>query len=528
MEFRDVRLALRRHWVAAVVTWGFFIALGLVAGVLPHKVYSASATLSVTPTNPTSVTGANTLIPIFVIQVSTDNFSGDVQKLVTDQSTHGLVPASVARETVSLSANNPNGTGGIIVITGKSPDPQASAVWASAAATQLVNQADVVNGPAQRIGVNVQVIQPATIPSKPSAPKPIPIVVGNTLLGLIAAVVIALMAEWLHRSREPGLTVRRRLGAPLLCSLPKTRELRGGDGALLGLLGRWQSGFSDKTQELRTNAEVAMAGATSRTIAVVSGVPGEGSTTVAVCLAVGLASVGYEVTAVDSDLRRGRLRARLGGPGSPGLGEVARGEPATAHPTATPGVSIVPAGQTDRHPAETLRVALPLALEQLPSDRLVIVDCPAMTVPAEAAFVLRTCHSVILVVDAHRLRSKDVERASAEIRALGGELIGVVLNRTVARRPAPNRRAPSPARGRGPVPGTARPPAPMMTDRPENGRRRPGVPQTAPMPPLQRDVDLRTGGPVTRGRKGPDIRQVGPERSNGHLEADPGGIRKQN
>lgn len=49
MDLRDLRLALRRNWVAAIIAFDICIILGVIAAFLPASTYRATATLSVQP-----------------------------------------------------------------------------------------------------------------------------------------------------------------------------------------------------------------------------------------------------------------------------------------------------------------------------------------------------------------------------------------------------------------------------------------------------------------------------------------------
>jgi Mrp family chromosome partitioning ATPase len=237
------------------------------------------------------------------------------------------------------------------------------------------------------------------------------------------------MAEWMRRQGDDPTLARERLGAPVLSIFPKVRRLATPKHRLPDILTDWSSDFAERAQELRTNVEVALVGRTATVIAVIGPERGEGATTVAATLAMTLSRVGYRVIAVDADLRTPKLDEQLGITGMPGLGELADGARVPAQPGPLPGLEVVPAGTSDRHPAEVLRLALATVLESASTGTIVIVDCPPLRDAAENAFILSVCGSAIVVVNARRLRSKRVEWVGEQMSRSDCELLGVVINR---------------------------------------------------------------------------------------------------
>src|SRR5215211_597425 len=103
MELRDVRLALRRYWVLAVLVFLLCLALGAAAAFLPAKTYRARASISslIDPdTNPGN--------PSALIDYEMDN--------------------------IEVLAGSP-----ILVVQVESPDPRATAVWANAVANAIID-----------------------------------------------------------------------------------------------------------------------------------------------------------------------------------------------------------------------------------------------------------------------------------------------------------------------------------------------------------------------------------------------------
>jgi Mrp family chromosome partitioning ATPase len=172
-----------------------------------------------------------------------------------------------------------------------------------------------------------------------------------------------------------------------------------------------------------------------RVLGVTSSGRGEGKTLTAINLSVTLAAEPEQsVLLVDADLKRPGVARTLELDGRPGvIDHLTEGipldclviKPSRGRP------AVLPAGQGGRESAELFgasKLARLLAeLARRDADRLVIVDMPSVLDGADALACAPAVDAVLLVIEAGRTRTGDVERALQLLH--GTPVLGTVLNK---------------------------------------------------------------------------------------------------
>jgi len=118
-----------------------------------------------------------------------------------------------------------------------------------------------------------------------------------------------------------------------------------------------------------------------------------------------------------------------------GAGTTALGSPETAEtailPTSTPLLDVLPSGPIPPNPAELLNSrAFTDLLSQLARryDRIILDSAPVLAA-ADSRIISALGAATILVVKCGSTRVKVVERACESLRGVGGNVVGLVLNR---------------------------------------------------------------------------------------------------
>lgn len=316
----------------------------------------------------------------------------------------------------------------LIEVSAESRRPDVAAAVANAYAETFVGYV-VRNISSAAPSSGVSVADRAVVPGSPDRPKP----TLYTLLALVLSAALAVALVLLRARVDTRLhdtdALQAELGLPVLGVLPRIR--RGPASQRL---------FEEAVRLLATT--VAQAGqGPLRSIMVTSSLEGEGKSTVVAELATALGALSLSdnaVLAVDADLRRPTLPARLGldeGVGDrQGLTTYLREEhtlDAVAVPTGLGSLRLVPAGPLPSHPSALLGFpASRAAVRRLvDSAEVVVIDTPPVTVGADASLVAMDADCVLLVVDLGRARTPDLRAVVDQLGKVGRTPLGFVVNR---------------------------------------------------------------------------------------------------
>jgi polysaccharide biosynthesis transport protein len=291
----------------------------------------------------------------------------------------------------------------------------------------------------------VDVIDPATLPTKPVEPK-IPLVLAlSTMFGLGAGIALAFAAESLDNLIRSPEEVEVLTGVPLFGTIPHVKLGREkstgivplGEGprrdSLVALL-QPNSHASEAFRSLRTALLLASAGKPPKTILVASAVPGEGKTMVSMNIAAMLAQRGARVLLVDADLRRGQIAARslisknLGLSGAL-TGAVGWHDVVAPLPEA-PNLFVLQAGGCPPNSAELLGSSqMHDVLEQCKAeyDHVVIDSAPCLIV-TDAVLIAQETDVVLLVSRIAVTPRGNLRRASELLQCGDGHVTGIVAN----------------------------------------------------------------------------------------------------
>ncbi len=248
------------------------------------------------------------------------------------------------------------------------------------------------------------------------------------IIGLALAIALAFVAHRLDRRLRSWEAIEAQFGLPLLARIPFRRRSKASVAA-----------FEEAYRVLRTNLQFASGGATLKTLAVISEKPGEGKTTTVARLAEAVAESGRNVITVEGDFRRPALQAELMPEGtpplSPGLSNYLVGAATVddvIHPAGgRPNLSVVPSGPLPPSPAALLdsdRAREGLDEFARRAD-LVLIDCPPLSVGADASVTSRLVDGVIIVVDLESATDRSLRDALRQLEAVNAAITGAVLNR---------------------------------------------------------------------------------------------------
>lgn len=163
--------------------------------------------------------------------------------------------------------------------------------------------------------------------------------------------------------------------------------------------------------------------------------PGDGSTTVAINIAAGLAASGWNTVLVDGDMRKKNMFKRLNEETTMGLSNYLNEQVSldeVIYETTTEQLSYIPCGDLTNNPVRLLcSMKMEETLKKL-EERFdfIIFDMPAMNAAMDANVMAVKSDASILVVASGETSKKGLSLAVKTLQEEEANLIGVIVNKT--------------------------------------------------------------------------------------------------
>ncbi len=290
-------------------------------------------------------------------------------------------------------------------------------------------------GVAGGVGVNnVAIVDPAEVPQKPSSPRMLINLAIALLAGLAIGGGLAFALEQMDEAiADPG-EVERRLGLPLLGSVPKVEGVAPRDA----LLDR-KSDLVDAYLAIQTSLGFTTEHGVPRSLAVTSTRPAEGKSTTALALATMLARAHKKVILVDGDMRSPSVHHLGGVDHDRGLSNYLAGQDDIGQLTFEMqdlGLTAMSAGPIPPNAAELLtghRLQL-LVAKLLETFDHVVIDSPPVMGLADAPLIASRVEGVVYAVESHGIRSSIVKTALQRLLSANAHILGGVLTKFEARK----------------------------------------------------------------------------------------------
>ncbi|HEV3048660.1 MAG TPA: polysaccharide biosynthesis tyrosine autokinase [Longimicrobium sp.] len=304
---------------------------------------------------------------------------------------------------------------------------------------------------------NVQVIDPALVPTRPVSPRPMLNYTLAALLGLALSIGLAFVREMLNtkvRSRQDAQTATG--GLPVLGTVPSFGSIAvaangNGNGRkkLVALprltvaqnrvmvLEEPRSPATEAYRAIRTSIMFASPEKAPGVLVVTSALPGDGKTTTSANLAAAFAQQETRVLLVDADLRRGVLHNVFNVPQTPGLTHVLLGmatmEDAVHrldNPETGGRLHVLTTGVVPPNPAELVgSQRMHLFVEEARKQYdLIIFDAPPLNLVTDAALLGQIADATIIVARAGTTEKPALHHAAAQLRQVRASVGGIVLN----------------------------------------------------------------------------------------------------
>ena len=289
--------------------------------------------------------------------------------------------------------------------------------------TQLSEQLQTLRTLRAAQSENLQVVQPAPVPTAALSPNPKRNAILAFVLALLVAAGAVALAERLDRRLHDSRDLERLTGTPLLAQVPASAFPGAAPDPQLPIV----------FQTLRDSLTYFNVDQRLSSLLVVSPLQGEGKTSVATNLGVAFARAGKQVILVDADLRSPQVATRMGTPALPGLSEVISGnsdieEALTEIEPFGSYLRVLPGGSVPPNPSEMLgsaRMSTILAELSEMSD-LVIIDSAPVLVVSDAFPLFDQVAGIVGVSRLEQTPREAVTRAIDVVSSAGGRVLGMV------------------------------------------------------------------------------------------------------
>ncbi len=269
-----------------------------------------------------------------------------------------------------------------------------------------------------------------------AVPSDVPIsprILMNTALagvvGAMLAVGVIFLIEALDDTIRGPDEVTRYLQLPVLGVIQQVDE-----SEELITISEPRSPVSEAFRSLRTSIQYTSVDFPLRKILVTSPMQGEGKTTIATNLGIVLAQGGKKVSLVDADLRRPTLHRKMRVSNRRGLTSLFMGEDihldGALRESSVSGLFLLTSGNLPPNPAELMgseRMRRVLSNIEERSD-VVVVDSPPVTAVTDAVILSKHVDGILLVMQPGKTKLAAAQKIVEELRRVGANLIGVVLN----------------------------------------------------------------------------------------------------
>ena len=440
MDLREYLRLLRRRWrlVLAFVLVG--TALATVATLGATRIYTAKAQLFVSAQDHSTEGNASAYTGGLFTQQRVKSYV----RVLTSERVAGLVKTDLSLSTPTdrlakhIKATAPADTV-LINVAVTDPDPQRAQAIVNSVARVFPRLVEELERPADGgpSPVTVSVVENASAPKEPTSPR----VRLNLILGMLAGAAIgvatALVREISDTSVKTPEQMRASVGAPVLGIINYDPDA---SKKPLVVLSAPSSSRAEAFRQLRTNLQFVDIEHPLRSVVFTSSIPAEGKSTTTCNLAITLAQAGLRVILVEGDLRRPRIADYMGIEGAVGLTSVLLGRTTlddALQPWGESALEVLASGPLPPNPSELLgSQGMEDVLREL-EDRadIVLIDAPPLLPVTDAAVLGTLTSGLVMLVRSHRTRHEQVANAVNTVHAVGGTMLGAVLNMVPTRGP---------------------------------------------------------------------------------------------
>jgi polysaccharide biosynthesis transport protein len=441
MQVRHYLEILWRRAVVIVVTTVVTAAIVAAGTSMMPPTYEASAVMRV----PTAAAGSPTYIDYDTAY--TDRLLETYARIATSSPVLTQVAEELGlTESLQVDVDVIAGTE-LVRITAQSPDPVVARDGANVLAETLITmrQDELAQGMQTRLEAisdtaMFSLVVPAETPNAPIRPNMALNLAMGLMVGLVGGTALALVVENLDTTLYSAEMIEAATELPIMGMVPGHKRLLGAPRAIYNGNSPHAQAFRQIAANLNAHMARSVGAASRRTLVVTSGEPREGKSTVTANLAAAMADAGYHVVVVDADLRRPVQHEIFNVSNELGLSDLLMSDAnlsAGLQESGVPGIHLLSSGSlAQEQKTHAVYRLLSSAKMQAILSRLAemyditLIDTPALLPLADATgLVSNRLADVLLVVGSGQAHQEDVERVERQLKGIGANCIGVVVNR---------------------------------------------------------------------------------------------------
>lgn len=433
MELQNIFMILRKRiWILVLFTAVLAAAAGLVSFFVLKPEYKATSSLLVVKTENDDKAIEYSDILLNEKLASTYREIINSRLIISEViRTLGLkMSPEELKEKVKVSLKKDTA---LIVIEVKNNNPKIAAAIAEQISTVFINNIkSFVNTD------NVQLIDRAQVPSKPSSPSPVIIMLIAGVIGAFVGILSILINERMQNTLKAAADIEGNLSLSVLGIIPKDKWAKGSkknhqdENAIFN--SDDNSFYSEAYRSLRTNLQFCILNRKIKSIVITSPEPRDGKSTLVSNLAVKLSEAGYKVLLLDTDFRRPKIHEMFGLLNYRGITNILAEniDYKEAVNTLSPGYpDVLTSGPIPNNPSEILlsdgMKSLLKKLEQ--SYDIVLLDSPSAGLVSDAIILSSIANGVIIVYTSEKTKLELARNIKASFAKANINILGAVLNK---------------------------------------------------------------------------------------------------
>lgn len=281
---------------------------------------------------------------------------------------------------------------------------------------------------------DARILSYAQYPHQLASPRKLSFALGGVMVALAAAIGASLLLERGDRRVRTKRGLERVAGVPVLSHIPALRPSKLASCRKVMI----PCALQEATRQLFANCVLLYGDDRPRSILISSALPRDGKTFVTLALAQFAARSGRRVLAIEGDLRRPDFVNALSLEARRGLSDYLRGTARleeVALPAGVPGLDVIVAGTPTFDSTELIsngRIGNLLSAALNRYD-LVLVDGPPTAVLADSHLLAKEVDGILFCVRWGTSDSRVVGEAIQELTARGARVLGLAIDRVVAR-----------------------------------------------------------------------------------------------